>query len=343
MWRESNFQDAVSAAVILRLLGMVRSIRFISHTGEISALARQPPNTMFVFDANTVLNFMRHADHSTRLDDAHFRLLRETRQRIHIQWTQRSRYLPVEPVLALMELTRQDCEADFETYLVKFEHFFRSVYGVENLDPTWIQQTYEPVSQLLSSIHRSLLLTLKQIYAAMPASGSVQHRIVLERIDGFLNWVITERHNLAVIGGPLVYLAVYSIAGSPEAHRFLKLGKMAKEGSDAIARNVAWDMMHWVNLDFHYHYAKYPSTVVCTSDQSLADFLLMRKNLGPRIGRERMLNARVVNSYGDLNLPKLSRLDDTSLSVKVSKRLLMFWQRLGEYSDDEILFAPLGI
>ena len=318
----------------------MNTIRFIGHTGEVTALARRPPNTMFVFDANTVLAFIRHADQATRLDDAHFRLLRETRRRVHIQWTQRSRRLPIEPVFALMELTRQDCETDFEAYLAKFEHFFRSVYGVVNLDPTWIRQTYESASQLLSSVHQSLLLTLQQIHAAMPTSGSLQHSVVLERIDGFLNWVIAERQNLAVMGGPLLHLAVYAIAGSPEAHRFLKLSRVAKEGSEAVARNVAWDMMHWVNLNFHYHYAKYPSTVVCTSDQALADFLLVRKNLGPRIGRERMLNARVVNSYGDLNLPKLSRLDGTTLSDKIAQRLLVFWRRLGEYPNDEIWFVP---
>lgn len=318
------------------------TIRFIGHTGEITALARQPPNAMFVFDANTVLAFIRHADQATRLDDAHFRLLRETRRRVHLQWTQRSRRLPIEPVLALMELTRQDCEADFGAYLAKFEHFFRSVYGVANLDPTWIRLTYEPVSRLLSSVHQSLLLTLQQIHAVTPTSGSLQHNVMLEHIDDFLDWVIAERQNLAVIGGPLLYLAVYAIAGSPEAHRFLKLSRVVKEGSDAIARNVAWDMMHWVNLDFHYHYAKYPSTVVCTSDQALADFLLIRKNLGPRAGREGMLNARVVSSYGDLNLPKLSRLDDTALSDKITQRLLTFWQRLGEDPNNEILFTPFG-
>lgn len=318
------------------------SIRFIGHTGEITALARQPPNAMFVFDANTVLTFIRHADQGTRLDDAHFRLLLETRRRVHIQWTQRARFLPVEPVFALMELTRQDCEADFSTYLAKFEHFFRTVYGVANLDPAWIELTYEPVSRLLSSVHQSILLTLQQIHMAMPTSCSLQNRVVLERIDGFLNWVITERQNLAVIGGPLLHLAVYAIAGSPEAHRFLKLNRVAKEGSDVIARNVAWDMMHWVNLDFHYHFAKYPSTVVCTSDKALADFLLIRKNLGPRIGREGMLNAQVVNSYGELNLPKLSRLDNSTLNEEVTQRLLKFWRRLGECPDNEVLFTPLG-
>jgi hypothetical protein len=239
-----------------------------------------------------------------------------------------------------MELTRQDYKADFGAYLAKFEHFFYSVYGVANLDPIWIRLTYEPASRLLSSIHQSLRLTLQQIHAAMPTSGSLQHSAVLERIDGFLNWVIAERQNLSVIGGPFLYLAVYAIAGSPEAHRFLKLSRVAKEGSDVTARNVAWDMMHWVNLDLHYHYAKYPSTVVCTSDQALADFLLIRKNLGPRIGREGMLNTRVVNSYGDLKLPKLSRLDDTTLGDKITQRLLTFWQRLGEYPNNGILFAP---
>ncbi len=318
----------------------MRTIRFIGHTGEITALARRPPNAMFVFDANTVLAFIRHADQATRLDDAHFRLLRETRRRVHLQWVQRSRFLPIEPVLALMELTRQDCEPNFGAYLAKFEHFFRSVYGVANLDPTWIRLTYEPASQLLSSVHQSLLLTLQKIHAVTPTSGSLQHIVMLKRIDDFLDWVAAERQNLSVIGGPLLYLAVYAIAGSPEAQRFLKLSRVAKEGSIAIARNVAWDMMHWVNLEFHYHYAKYPSTVVCTSDQALADFLLIRKNLGPRAGRDGMLNARVVSSYGDLNLPKLSRLDDTALSDKITQRLLTFWQRLVEDPNDDIFFTP---
>lgn len=320
----------------------MNTIRFIGHTGEITALARQPPNAMFVFDANTVLAFIRHADQATRLDDAHFRLLRETRRRVHLQWKQRSKYLPIEPVLALMELTQQDSKADFDAYLAKFEHFFRSVYGVTNLDPTWIRLTYEPASRLLSSVHQSFLLTLQQIHTAAPISGSLHHIVILERIDQFLEWVIAERQNLAVMGGPLLYLAVYAIAGSPEAHRFLKLSKVVKEGSDAIARNVAWDMMHWANLDLHYHHAKYPSTVVCTSDQSLADFLLIRKNLGPRTGREGMLNTQVVNSYGNWNPPKLSRLDDTALSDKIMQRLMSFWQRLGENPDNEIFFTPFG-
>src|SRR5690606_14467829 len=117
--------------------------------------------------------------------------------------------------------------------------------------------------------------------------------------------------------------------GSPEAHRFLKLARIAKDGIEVTSRNVAWDLMHWVNLDFHYHYAKYPSTVVCTADHALADFLLTRRNRGPRVGRAAMLSTQSVNSYGDLTLPKLSRLDDTLLGEEIAQRLLAFWQRLG--------------
>lgn len=276
---------------------------------------------MFVLDANTMLNLVRHVDQGSRLDEAHMRLLREMRQRVRRQWTERFRFLPVDPVLALMELTRQDIAPDYTAYLARFEHFFAGVYGVDNYDRGWVQFTYEPVLQLTSFVHQSISQTLQQVLVAVPTEGGLDRPTILQRIDDFLAWTMRERDNLAMIGGPLLQLAVYAIAGSPEAHRFLKLARVPKEGLEAVARNVAWDLMHWVNLEFHYHRAKYPSTVVCTSDQALADLLLTRRNRGPRIGRDAMLYTNAINSYGDLALPKLSRLDQSSLGDDIAQRL----------------------
>lgn len=315
------------------------NIRFVGHTGELLSLGRLHPKSMFVLDANTVLNLVRHVDQRSRLDEAHMRLLRETRQRVRRQWTERFRFLPVDPVLALMELTRQDIAPDYTAYLARFEHFFVSVYGVDNYDRSWVQLMYEPALRLTGFVHRSISQTLQQVLAAAPGAGGLDRPTILKRIDDFLAWTIQERDNLAMIGGPLLQLAVYAIAGSPEAHRFLKLARVPKEGLEVVARNVAWDLMHWVNLEFHYHRAKYPSTVVCTSDQALADFLLARRNRGPRSGLDAVLHTNAINSYGELTLPKLSRLDQSSLGADIAQRLVLFWQRMGEDPRDDIMFA----
>jgi hypothetical protein len=239
-----------------------------------------------------------------------------------------------------MELTRQDRTADFSLYSARFNHFFNAVYGVGNFDPEWIRSVYEPVLQLIESVHQSIRETLERILIAAPSQGSLSATAVLAQIDAFLEWTLSERERLTVIGGPLLQLAVYAIAGSPNAHRFLKLQRVAREGLDAVARNVAWDLMHWVNLDFHYQRAKYSATVICSADQALIDFLLIRKNLGPRVGRDALELAAAVNSYGELNLPALSRLDNSSLGTDIAHRLLQFWQRMGQTRQDEIWFTP---
>lgn len=315
------------------------TIRFIGHTGELKSLGGLHPKTMFVLDANTVLNISRHVDSSARLDDAHMRLLRETRRRVHLQWSQRIKFIPVEAVFAIMELTKQNLNVDYSAYEARYLRFLADVYNVHDVDPQWIRDTYEPMEKLTSTMYQSIGETLQVVMAVAPTSGRLDQREVLHRVDDFLNWMVSERDRLAMIGGPLLYLAIYAIAGSPEAQRFLKLSKLPKEGPEAVARNVAWDFMHWVNLDFHYHYAKYPNTVVCTSDQSLADFLLMRRNRGPRNAKIALERGNVVESYGDINLPRLGRLTDTKLVDELGLRIWRFWQRLSPLQDSDIYFG----
>lgn len=317
------------------------SIRFIGHRGEVTSLSNLHPKTMFVLDANTVLTFVRHVNSGYRLDEAHMRLLRETRRRVHIHWTKRYRLIPVEPVMAFMELTKQDLAPNYLTYVARYQPFLADVYGIDDVAPEWIRSAYEPTRRLILTVHRSIGETLQVLMTAAPTTGRLDATEVLRRVDDFLNWVVRERARLEMIGGPLIYLAVYAIAGSPDAHRFLKLSRVYKEGLESVARNVAWDFMHWINLDFHYHYAKYPNTVVCTSDTALADFLLMRRNQGPRRGKYEMQHGNVVDSYGEMNPPPLSRLDDTRLGDELGQRILRFWQQLGPLGDDDVWFGPV--
>ncbi len=317
------------------------TIRFVGHTGEVKSLSKLHPKTMFVLDANTVLRFIRHVNSGERLDEAHMRLLRETRRRVHLHWSERYRRIPVDPVMAFMELTKQDVEPNYPTYVARYQPFLADVYGIDDVAPEWIRVTYEPMKQLIMSVHRSIGETLKVLMVAAPTSGRLDPTEILRRVDEFLNWVVRERARLEMVGGPLTYLAVYAIAGSPDAHRFLKLSRVKKEGLESVARNVAWDFMHWINLDFHYHYAKYPNTVVCTSDSSLADFLLMRRNQGPRRDKHDMQLGKVVASYGEMTLPPLNRLDNTKLSDELGLRIHQFWQRWEPLRDDEIWFGPV--
>jgi len=52
-----------------------------------------------------------------------------------------------------------------------------------------------------------------------------------------------------------------------------------------------------------------------------------------------MLHTNAINSYGELTLPKLSRLDQSSLGDDIAQRLVQFWQRMCEEPRDDIMFA----
>lgn len=90
------------------------AIRLISHTGELNTVARLHPKSMLVRDANTVLTFTQHIDNRKHLDEKLFHLLRETKQRVRHQWIERSKFIPVDPVLAIMELTQQDSDPNYK-------------------------------------------------------------------------------------------------------------------------------------------------------------------------------------------------------------------------------------
>lgn len=317
------------------------NLRFVGHTGEITNLRRLPAKSMFVFDANTVLTLLRLVRQGGRTPPKYGTLLLVSRARVHLQWKQREKFLPVDPVFGVMELTKQDLAEDYAAYFDYIHSFFATIYQVRDCDPAWFRWVYEAALEHLQFTHHSVDLTIRKILSLAPASGSIKNADILRKVDEFLSWVIERHEELTMIGGPLLQLAVYAVAGEPGAHRFLKLARVAKDGAAMVARNVAWDLLHWINLEMHYHRRKYESTIVCTADQALADFLQLRRNLSPRIGRAAAEASRVVESFGTQKLPALSKIDETRLGLEIAQRLIAFWRQLAVVSKDDIRFGSL--
>lgn len=319
----------------------MNNLRFIGHTGEIRNLRRLHAKSMFVFDANAILTMLGYMRRNDQISPAYNAVLLESRARVHVHWQVREKFLPVDPVLGIMELTKQDLAIDYQAYLNYFNSFFSTLYRVENYDPRWVSMTYEAGLPVIKRTHHSVARAIHQVLQLAPRTGGLKSPQILQNIEQFLSWVLFHHEELEVMGGPLLHLAVYAIAGEPNAHRFLKLTRLEKDGIASVARNVAWDIMHWINLDFNYHYGKYQSTVVCTADQALADFLLMRRNLGPRRSSAMMTSSAFVESFGTLNLPNLSRIEGTHLGAEITQLLLAFWQRLTADSKSENIFFGL--
>ncbi|WP_296468134.1 hypothetical protein [Rhodoferax sp.] len=320
------------------------NLRFIGHTGEIRNLRRLHAKSMFVFDANAILTMLGCVRRNEKISPAYNAVLMESRARVHLHWQVREKYLPVDPVLGIMELTKQDLALDYPAYLNYFNSFFSTLYRVTNYDPRWVSMTYEAGLPVVKRTHHSVARTIHQVLLLAPKTGGLKPPQILQNIEQFLSWALIHHEELEVMGGPLLHLAVYAIAGEPSAHRFLKLARLEKDGVASVSRNVAWDIMHWINLDLNYYYGKYQSTVVCTADQALGDFLLMRRNMGPRGSSAMMTSSAFVESFGTLKLPNLSKIEGTNLGAEINQLLLAFWQRLIAVSKNEnIFFAPQNL
>lgn len=153
---------------------MNSTLRFVGHTGELRSLRRVPARSMFAFDANTIMTFMQHLGRQERVPAAYHGLLLETRARVRQQWTERQTFIPIDPVLGILELTKQDLEPDFPAYLKRFRAFFTTVYGIDDYDPAWVHLAYEPMLHHIQTTHRSTQRTIEEILALAPATGSLK-------------------------------------------------------------------------------------------------------------------------------------------------------------------------
>lgn len=317
-------------------------LRFVGHTGEIINLRRLPAKTMFVVDSNLVLRLVSKHEDFDQLPRSYRNFLLTTRQRAHIGWKVREKFIPVDPTLAIMELTKQNSKPDFPTYLAFFDDFFRRIYFLDGYDPLWVQSTYEPSFELIKSAVPSIQETVLKVFSLIPPSGKHSNQFVLDACDNFLEWVMNEQDRLVLIGGPLLQAAIYAIAGSPQAQKLLKIERSRRTDPCAVASNVAWDFMYWVYLDMNYHFKRYDNTIVCTADSALIDLLTQRRNTGPRLDRKASYTHTEVPSTGTITATPLARVDDTTLGIQIAKRLVDFWTHLDEHSISDIKFGLNG-
>jgi hypothetical protein len=308
---------------------------FIGHQGLMSSLNQDNHNTMYILDANLVLTLIQAQTSGNTLSQKHQHFLSMTKEAVQCLWHQNSQWIPVNPVLALMELKKQDTAPNYKSYLKMYNEFNKNIYGIKNLAPEWILATYISIFKALVSTHPSIAKTIEAIYALCPTEEKVSDEVALRNCNRFLNWVWQERASLTLIGGPLLYLAVYAICGSPQARAFIKYSKR----SPLNAKNVAWDLCYWVLSEMYYHQGKYDNAVVCTSDHALAELLSSRINQGPRGQLSTPDQERMIDSYGEFYPLKLKKLENTKLEQAIFEKVSQLLIALDVFEKDRVKFG----
>lgn len=300
-------------------------IYFIGHEGLKSRLEAGHQQTMYVPDANVVLKLLRFASSGMSLSEKHKHFLSVSKQAVNFLWHQNEQWIPVNPVLALMELTKQNRTPDFKSYFNLHSEFFAGIYGIKNVAPEWVAKIY--FSALMAQVNTLPLIatTIEAVYKFCPESEKSSDSMIIESVENFLDWMWKEREQLFMIGGPLTYISIYAIAGSPQARNFIKYSKRDSQ----TAQNVAWDMLYWLMLHINYHEARYDNLVACTSDRALAELLSSGINKGSR-GQLHIdtPSGEYISAFGDFTPAKLKRLENTNLEKEILKRFVLFMAKL---------------
>lgn len=311
------------------------SLYFIGHKGLMSSLDQSNHNTMYILDANLVLALLQARTSGKKLSEKHQHFLSVTKEAVQYLWHQNSQWIPVNPVLALMELKKQDIALNYKSYLKMYNEFNKNIYGITNVAPEWILATYISIFKALISTHPSIAKTIEAIYAFCPIEEKVSDEVALKSCESFLNWIWQEQASLGLIGGPLLYLAVYAICGSPQARAFIKYSKR----SPSSAKNVAWDLCYWVLSEMYYHQGKYDNTVICTSDHGLAELLSSRINQGPRGQLDTLGIKSRIDSYGEFYPVKLKKLENSKLEKIIAQKVYQLLSALDFYGKDIIKYG----
>jgi hypothetical protein len=293
------------------------TLYFVGHKGQMQALEPGNANTMYIPDSNLVLALVQSNHKEKKLPGRHKHFLSVSKQAVVRSWHQNQQWIPINPILALMELTRQNVTPNYESYIKLYKEFFEEIYGVQDVAAEWVVSTYLAALKTHMSTHPSISRTIEAVYSFCPSEDKPTDSAAIESCEKFFNWIWEERAYLTLIGGPLMYLAVYALCGSPQARAFMKYSKRSAE----TAKNVAWDLLYWVMLEIDYHQGKYENTVVCTSDYALAELLASRVNRGPRGQVSTSGEASSIESYGDFCPVKLKRLENTKLEKEIFRML----------------------
>jgi hypothetical protein len=319
-------------------------LNFIGHGGLIENLNENYENSMFVPDANLIMAFRRwqYSKKKIREHPNYQHFYEVTKYCIRKNWVCNDKYIPVNPTLAIFELSRQHIQPNPKSYLDQHLEYFDKCYGIVNISPDWVNSTYFAFWNAFLSTYPSILKTLNKLYSLLKISGKVTNKEILEGCKELFCWILKEKDRLTLAGGPLLYLCVYAIAGSPEARRFLKAEKALNDKNNRIVRNVAWDIIYWVFLEMEYHRNGYDDTIIVTSDKTLSQLLASRINSGPRLGlssKDKIPNNIV--SFGELFPFRLKKVENTKLGKDIEENLISLFIKLQLLSDDSVFIGHL--
>ncbi len=308
-------------------------LRLAGHFGEIFQPKNAPPRSMFIPDANVVLTLLRHANTPAALPKPYRDLLLTTRFRVRRYWHEREREILVNPTIASLELSKQDRARDYEKFLSYQRDFYRRIYLIDNVDPSWIEGCYDSAIRLMDSTFRGMEQTVSAALQRMPAE-TADESTVLKAVDEFCGWLEQNVDSLATVGGPSLFVPVLAMAGSGEARRILKVTRISRDGIEDIARNVAWDFMYFAHREISYFARRYDNDIFCTADDALATLLLMKTNLGPRFAPASFDVMTDVPAFGDFRPFPCARLDaNPQLSHAIEHRVSAMWHKVGQFPD----------
>lgn len=294
------------------------TLYFVGHEGQIQTLNAGHTNTMYIPDSNLVLSLIQANQKENKLSGKHKHFLSISKQAVIRSWHQKKQWIPVNPTMALMELTKQNIMPSYDSYIKLHTELFEGIYKIQDVAPEWIADTYFSALNIYTSTYPSIVRTIEAIYYFCPPEDKPIDSDAIKSCEMFFNWIWGNRDNLTLISGPLMYIAIYALCGSPQARSFIKFSKR----SEKTAKNVACDFMYWTVQEMSYHKYQYENTIVCTSDHALAELLVSRINRGPRgqISFSTIIN--VIESYGNFSPVKFKRLENTKLENEIFQRLI---------------------
>lgn len=311
------------------------SLYFVGHKGLMQTLDAGNADTMYITDSNLVLTLTQSVHKENKLPSKHQHFLAVSKHAVMHSLHQKQQWIPINPILGLMELTKQNIAPNFDSYIKLYKEFFEGIYGIQDVAPEWVASTYLAALKAHVSTHSSISRTIEAVYSCCPLDDKPTNSATIKSCEKFFTWIWNERSSLNFIGGPLMYVAVYALCGSPQARAFIKHSKRSTE----TAKNVAWDMMYWIMLEIYYHQGKYENTIVCTSDRALAELLSSRVNRGRRGQVDALGDTRYIESHGDFSPVKFKRLENTKLEDDIFVMLAKLLTALEITGEDYVKFG----
>ena len=90
------------------------TLYFVGHKGRMNALDAGNVNTMYIPDSNLVLALVQSNHKKQKLSGKHKHFLSVTKQAVVRSWHQSQQWIPINPILAIMELTKQNVMPNFK-------------------------------------------------------------------------------------------------------------------------------------------------------------------------------------------------------------------------------------